>query len=127
MKNVIALLSLAISAFAHPGIGIVEDSKGNVFYTDLKQVWRIDRLGKKSIAVARVHTHELYMDAADNLYGEHLWYNGEDKNTWGYYVWRLTPGGKVEKVVPETEGFRESYSFVRDSNGNMYKANRDGT
>lgn len=32
--------------WAHPGIGIVMDSKGNVFYTDLKQVWKIDPLGK---------------------------------------------------------------------------------
>jgi hypothetical protein len=32
---------------AHPGVGIVQDSRGNVFYTDAKQVWRITPDGKK--------------------------------------------------------------------------------
>lgn len=64
---------------AHPGIGILEDSKGNVFYTDLKQVWKISPSGEKTVAVPGVHTHELYLDGDDNLYGEHLWYTGEQK------------------------------------------------
>lgn len=40
---VIIIFCLAgfFTALAHPGIGIVMDSKGNVFYTDLKQVWKI--------------------------------------------------------------------------------------
>jgi hypothetical protein len=41
MKKLIALLLLCLSgvtAQAHPGIGIVQDSRGNVFFTDLKQV-----------------------------------------------------------------------------------------
>jgi hypothetical protein len=57
------------TVFAHPGIGIVKDKKGNIYYTDLKQVWKIDRDGMKSVAVANVHTHELYVDQDDNLYG----------------------------------------------------------
>ena len=36
-----AIVLVAASAAAHPGIGIVADSRGNIFYTDLKQVWRI--------------------------------------------------------------------------------------
>ena len=79
-----------LPSLSHPGIGIVMDSHGNVFYTDLEHVWKISRDGKKSIAVHTVHTHELYIDSADNLYGEHLWYNGEATNTWGHRVWRLT-------------------------------------
>ncbi len=120
----LVLSSLLTSAFAHPGIGILEDSKGNVFYTDLKQVWRISPTGQKSVVVPNVHTHELYIDEHDNLYGEHLWYNGEQKDTWGHYVWKLTAAGKIEKVIPDTEGFLENYSFVRDHFGRMYFANR---
>ena len=33
---------------AHPGVGIVMDRKGNVFYTDLTQVLKIDPSGKKN-------------------------------------------------------------------------------
>lgn len=127
MKYLASLLFLAVGITplqAHPGVGILQDKKGNVYYTDLKQVWKITPAGQKSVAVPNVHTHELYIDDQDNVYGEHLWYNGEQKDTWGYYVWRLSPSGRVEKVIPDTEGFMENYSFVRDHFGNMYWADR---
>ena len=59
---------------SHPGVGIVMDSKGDVYFTDLKHVWKLAPDGKKNIVVSNVHTHELWIDANDNLYGEHLWY-----------------------------------------------------
>jgi sugar lactone lactonase YvrE len=105
---------------AHPGVGIVRDSRGNIYYTDLKQVWRIAPDGKKSVAVPGVHTHELCVDAQDNLYGEHLWYEGERTDKWGHYVWRMSPDGRVEKIIGPREGFLRDYSFVRDAAGNMY-------
>ncbi len=115
------------SALAHPGIGIVRDSRGNIFYTDLKQVWKISPEGKKSVAVSNVHTHELCLDAEDNLYGEHLWYEGETIDKWGHYVWKLSAEGKLEQVLPPREGFLQNYSFVRDRSGNMYWADRGDT
>jgi hypothetical protein len=118
----IGLFLAAIISYAHPGVGIVMDSKGNVFYTDLKQVWRIDPNGKLSIAVSHVHTHELYIDEKDNLYGEHLWYEGEASNKWGHYVWRLSGSGKLDNIVPPTDGFREKFSFVQDDHGNMFRS-----
>lgn len=121
----IGFLLIAVCVIAHPGVGIVMDSKGNVFYTDLKQVWKIDPKGKKSVVVRNVHTHELYMDEQDNLYGEHLWYNGEKLDTWGHYVWKYSADGKFEKIIPDREGFLTNYSFVRDKQGNMYEANRE--
>ncbi|HRI78626.1 MAG TPA: hypothetical protein PLR06_03745 [Cyclobacteriaceae bacterium] len=113
-----------LHASSHPGIGIVEDSKGNIFYTDLKKVWKIGTDGTKKVVVNNVHTHELYLDKNDNLFGEHLWYESE-KNTWRFYVWRLSADGKIEKVIPDSEGFLSNYSFVRDHHGKMYWANRD--
>lgn len=112
------------AATAHPGIGLVEDRRGNIFYTDLSQVWKISPDGKKSVAVSNVHTHELYLDDNDNLFGEHLWYNGEKLNTWGHYAWKFTHDGKFQKVIPDTEGFLKDYSFVRDHFGRMYWADR---
>jgi len=118
------LLGISAMGLAHPGIGIVRDSKGNIFYTDLKQVWKIGTDGRKMIAVPNVHSHELFLDANDDLYGEHLWYNGERLNTWGYYVWRLHADGKLDTVINPTQGFLENYSFVRDAKGNMYWVER---
>jgi hypothetical protein len=109
---------------AHPGIGIVMDSKGNVFYTDLKQVWKLNPDGKQSIAVRDVHSHELYLDAHDNLYGEHLWYEGEASNKWGHFVWKLTADGSLTHVLPPAEGFLQDYSFVRDEHDHMFIADR---
>lgn len=111
----IILVTTAITfAAGHPGIGIVMDSRQNVFYTDLKHVWKIDKTGKRTIAVQNVHTHELYLDKNDNLFGEHLWYEGEASDKWGFYIWKLSPTGSLEKVVKPTEGFPDNYSFIRD-------------
>lgn len=121
----LSLLLLFIQLLnAHPGIGIVLDSKGNIFYTDLKQVWMISADGNKSKVVMNVHTHELHIDKDDVLYGEHLWYNGEKQDTWGHYVWRRTPDGTVETIKGPLPGFLEDYSFIRDAKENMYWVER---
>ena len=127
MRNIYISYFLVLISFtvtAHPGIGIVKDSKGNIYYTDLANVWKISIDGSKSAVVKNVHSHELYIDEYDNLYGEHLWYNGESKDTWGYYVWCLKNTGELVKEINPTEGFRSNYSFVRDSMGNMYWVER---
>ena len=125
-KFVISYFSLLIyfTVAAHPGIGIVKDSKGNIYYTDLAQVWKISLNGTKTSVVSGVHTHELYIDENDNLFGEHLWYNGESQNTWGHYVWCLKNTGELVKEIKPTEGFLSNYSFARDSLGNMYWVER---
>jgi len=127
MKELLCVLVLMLAgaaAQAHPGVGIVKDSRGNLFYTDLKQVWKIMPDGKKSVAVPNVHTHELCLDAGDNLYGEHLWYEGEATKKWGHRVWCLKRDGTLVDVIPAREGFLRDYSFVRDRAGNMYWADR---
>lgn len=121
----VAILQVPLLVKAHPGVGIVEDSRGNVYFTDLSQVWKISPNGKKSIAVPHVHTHELFMDENDNLFGEHLWYNGDARSTWRHYVWKLDAQGNVEKVISDREGLLQNYSFVRDHFGRMYWADRD--
>ena len=120
----ILLQAHVASVHAHPAVGIVQDSRGNVFFTDTKQVWKIGEDGKQSVALPNVHTHELCLDAEDNLYGEHLWYEGDATKKWGHRVWRLKPDGSVSDVIPAREGFLRDYSFVRDRAGNMYWANR---
>jgi hypothetical protein len=120
------LLLAATTARAHPGVGIVEDSRGNIFFTDTKQVWMVAPDGKQSVAVAGVHTHELCLDAADRLHGEHLWYEGGAAQRWKHRVWRRQPDGTVSEVIPEREGFLRDYSFVRDREGSMYWADRGG-
>lgn len=122
ISNLLFLIS--ISTTAHPGIGIVKDSRGNIYYTDLKQVWKISLDGTRKIVVKGVHTHELFIDKNDNLVGEHLWYNGEKLDTWGHYLWRLNREGILDTIIRPAAGFLENYSFCRDSLGNMYSVQR---
>lgn len=110
------LLFATLPAAAHPGIGIVMDRQGNVFYTDLSHVWKIAPDGAKSIAVRGVHTHELHLDAQGTLHGEHLWYSD---GRWAHYTWQLSADGKLTKSPPR-DGSRQNHSFVRDAKGNMY-------
>lgn len=127
MKSIILTFSFLLiltAAKADPGTGIVIDSKGNLFYTDLVNVWMIKPDGSKSIAVPNVHTHELYISPNDELFGEHLWYNGEQLNTWGHYLWKRNADGTIIKIKDSTAGFAEE-SFVRDIAGNKYSLERD--
>jgi hypothetical protein len=129
MRSAALLITLLLTAaaYAHPPVGIVIDVRGNIYYSDLVQVWRQAPDGTKTIVVPNVHTHELALDAAGNLYGEQLRYEGEATNRWWHYFWRRTPSGRIERVTPEHEPFRneDSISLVRDAAGNSYWADRD--
>ena len=125
LLSTLAGLLVAGAVHAHPPVGIVVDRDGSVFYSDLRHVWRIAPDGKKSIAVANVHTHELHLDAAGVLFGEHLWYEGEASDTWGHRVWKRTPDGRVTDIIPARKGFLRDYSFVRDRTGTMYWVDRE--
>jgi hypothetical protein len=133
MRTTILVLLLLTSfafAFSHPGVGIVMDRRGNVYYTDLKQVWKIFPDGHKAIVVRNVHTHELYVDSLGNLYGEHLRYEGEATNRWWHRVWKLSPGGQVTDLIPERQGFLDDFHdfhFVHDAHNNFYWAARGDT
>ncbi len=124
MRILIITAFLCSAAAAHPGIGIVRDGNGNIFYTDLTHVWRIDPAGQRTIAVRNVHSHELCIDASNAVFGEHLWYNGEARNTWGHFVWRRNADGRIDTVIGKREGFRSEYGFVRDARGTMYWVDR---
>ncbi|WP_114491048.1 hypothetical protein [Candidatus Ulvibacter alkanivorans] len=118
--TIIGLLLFAATVTAHPGIGIVANSHGTVYYTDLNHVWKITPNGEVSIAVENVHTHELYIDADDTLYGEHEWYEGGASDRWYNYVWCLPINGKLEVSIPTVEGFLSNTTLVRDATGASY-------
>jgi hypothetical protein len=112
------LLILPFAAIAHPGIGIVADKKGNIFYTDLQNVYRISG-GQKSIAVPNVHTHELYIDARGNLYGQHEITISDHQ--FRHYLWRLMPSGRLDTLVSPRDAYAEiDFSLARDPEGNEY-------
>lgn len=122
-KMFFIFLMLPLVSAAHPGIGIVKDSKGNIYYTDLQQVWKISN-GKRTVAVPNVHSHELYIDAADNLYGEGTSYQSNPEKFF-HYLWIYRPTGKIDTVVGMKEDFVVvDFSLARDKQGNEYYTKR---
>ncbi|MDQ3142530.1 MAG: hypothetical protein M3Q56_09835 [Bacteroidota bacterium] len=121
MKKLLTFLLLfPLFGYAHPGIAIVQDSKGTIYYSDLTQVWKIIN-GIKSIVIPNVHTHELYIDTEDNLYGEHLEYKGEASNKFEHYLWVLRPNGNLDTLINPRQAYMKfDYSLARDMEGNEY-------
>jgi hypothetical protein len=112
-----AVLALAGVAQAHPPVSVVMDARGFVYYSDLQNVWRISPTGTRTIAVIGVHTHQLYVDAENRLYGEDA--TSDDATGRPYHrVWRLDPDGTLTDVIPRRAGYLWDYGdfgFVRQS------------
>lgn len=121
LSFVLCLHISSIHAAAHPGWGLVRDpARGVIYYTDLQRVWRIDAKGERSVAVPDVHTHELRLDDAGNLYGEDL--EGLSGDRWRYRAWRLSPDGRLVDVISWQPNIRDDYGFVADAAGALYWA-----
>jgi sugar lactone lactonase YvrE len=107
------------AASAHPGWGIIVGKHGQVYFTDLSHIWKIDTAGKLVRVVERKHTHALYLDATGYLYGEHIAYES-GRNLWWSSAWRLAPDGVLTDVIPPTSSGGFLFSTVRDAQGNQY-------
>jgi hypothetical protein len=119
----LALLLPISPAAAHPGWGLVRDAtRGVVYYTDLVQVWQIDRRGVRTIAVADVHTHELLLDQRGVLHGEDQEFVGGSR--FRVRVWRREVDGRVIHG-PWADGGRADAGFVTDGRNARYWASCD--
>ena len=122
-KIIFLFILLPLFGKAHPGIGIVKDSKGNIYYTDLKQVWKITN-GKQIIIVPNVHTHELFIDNKDHLYGEDGYYDEKEEKFY-HYLWVYKPMGQLDTVKGMSENYvYPDFSLAKDKKGNEYYLKR---
>jgi len=114
VTTILAIASIYIflttMAQAHPARVIVVDLKGQVYFSDLKTVWKIDAQGKLSAFRAGGHTHELNIDQAGNVYGEHDF----------SVIWKMTPDGVFSYIQAPTDNRPRGASIWRDRDGNMY-------
>ena len=101
---------LAGVAQAHPAWGIAVDRRGQIYFSDLKTIWKIDTQGKVSVFRAEGHTHDLNVDEAGNVYGEHNF----------SAIWKMTPAGGFSYLFAPTENPPKGISIWRDRDGNMY-------
>ena len=118
---ILAAVSICVlftaKAQAHPSWGIVVDRQGQVYFSDLKTIWKIDAQGKLSAfrAEGDIHTHELSIDEAGNVYGE------VDFSA----IWKMTPAGGFSYVVPPAGNPPRGVSIWRDRDGNMYSVEQN--
>jgi len=109
-------------ARAHPAWGIVVDRRGQVYFSDLETVWKIDAAGRLTVFRAGVpgrHVHELALDTDGNLYGPDYSYVPE-RQTYLNAVWKMTPAGAFTYVLAPTESMPRGMSIWRDRDGNTY-------
>ena len=109
-------LALPQLALAHPGWGLVINGQGSVYFTDLERVWKIDPEGVVSIFIEDVHAHDLYLDEAGTLYGEHEWYE-EHTETFHVRYWKASPEGHVSDI---SEDDAARFFDRWDAQGNRY-------
>ncbi len=124
MKKLFSTLLFTFGCFivlAHPGIGMVYDGERYIYYTDLSHVWKLDtKSGISEIFVENVHSHELALDNAGNIYGEHYWYV-ESEQKFKNYIWSANKNGVTQKIREDQYGENDDFSFVRDRNFNSYE------
>jgi hypothetical protein len=118
------LLGLVIGApaEAHPPYGLVVDPAGNAYFSDLETVWRLDPGGRLSVfrpPVAGTHVHELALAPGGAIEGDE---NRYDPATQRHFsgLWRRTPGGKEQAIVPMTERPPPGMGVLQDAAGNRY-------
>lgn len=132
LKRVLLILTvIALGVFgkatasAHPASGIVLDRAGNIYFSDLETVWKIDRSGKLSVfrpGVSGRHVHELAIDADDNIYGADLSYESQKYIS---DVWKMTSSGAFQYLLEPTDKPPRGMSIWRDRDGNNYLFDQD--
>ena len=115
-------IGLMTDVLSHPAWGIVVDANGQIYFSDLETIYKIDSQGKLSIFRAGVsgrHVHDLSIDAGGNIYG---WENVYEPQTEKHLraFWKMSPKGEYTEIVSLTENPPLGLSIWRDSGGNTY-------
>lgn len=113
-------LFLSVEVAAHPASGIVLDHAGNVYFSDLETIWKIDTNGKLSVfrpGVSGRHVHELAIDDQDNIYGADLSYESQKFIS---DIWKMTPQARFQYLLEPTDKPPRALSIWRDREGNSY-------
>jgi hypothetical protein len=116
-----AALLCAAPALAHPPYGLVEDRRGNLYFSDLETVWRLGADGGLAVfrpAVAGTHVHELALAPDGAIEGDQ---NRYDPATQRFYsgLWRRAEGSE-RMVVAMTEAAPPGFGIWQDGRGNRY-------
>lgn len=115
------VLWFSATAAAHPQWGVAADRRGQIYFSDIKNVWKVAADG--SVSIFRKggdwHTHDINVDENDNLYGADNSYDPTTKKFYGG-IWKMTPGGAFSWIVPMAETLPTGTGIWKDARGNTY-------
>lgn len=119
---IICILAAATPAAAHPPYGLVVDSMGNAYFSDLETVWRCSPEGRLSVfrpPVEGTHVHALARAPDGAVEGDQNRYDPVSERFFSG-LWRRTLAGAESAVVPLTERPPLGSGVWQDSAGNRY-------
>ena len=108
-------------ALAHEGWGIVVDSQGQIYFSDIptNTIWRITRDGKLEAFLSDKHSHALVLGEDGSIYGTQEHHAAAIGS-----VWRIAPDGSVSDLFVPVRDFPLSlHPFIVDRDGNIYSTN----
>src|SRR4051812_45243272 len=117
------LALVASAASAHPTWGIAADASGQVWFSQLESVWRIDTRGGLHLvrpAVSGRHVPELRLDASGNLIGGEL-SNDPDTQLYNSGIWEIAPSGAQRDLLSPTTRPPPGFGIWSDRGGNRYQ------
>ncbi|HEX5702710.1 MAG TPA: hypothetical protein VFX97_05890 [Pyrinomonadaceae bacterium] len=121
------LLLVSTFANAHPPTGIVVDSRGRLYFSDLETIWKLGPGGRLVVfraGVAGRHVHELFIDSDGNVYGSDVGYDQATRKYVGS-VWKMSASGVVTWLQEPSDNAKPGISIWVDRSGNMYSIDQN--
>ncbi len=107
---------------AHPAWGIRVSAEGEIFFADVERnrVWKISRRGTLIPLLKGKHSHDLWLDQAGNLFGEHVYWDAANER-WVNSRWRFNDDEKLVELGAPQRGA----GLTRDAVGNQFGVESD--
>lgn len=111
---------------AHPAWGIRVDSEGEIFFADVEanRIWKISRRGTLVPIIKGKHSHDLFLDQADNLFGEHVYYEAAT-GRWLSSQWEFKEKERLIELSAPTANPPRGAGLWRDAAGNLFAVESD--
>ena len=110
-------------ARAHPAWGIRVTSEGEIYFADVERdrIWKINQRGTLVAVLKGKHSHDLWLDRAGNLFGEHTVQDAAADKPWQRSLWHFNEDGRlIELGVPP-----RGAGLARDAAGNQFSVESD--
>lgn len=105
-------------AWAHPAWGIQMNRQGELYFADVQRdrIWLINNRGSLIPVLLGKHSHDLWLDQNDSVFGEHLTYEPASQQ-WRSTRWQLSINEQLTEMgAPPVAGL----SLLHDAVGNFF-------